>query len=78
MVLFTHNVKKIKGAAHKKTDVNGTCKGGPKACSVTVTVALTDGTFVLFDGHCDGPILPVFTVAMTESLGVNEPLRLIH
>ena len=24
--LFTHNVKKINGAAHKKGDVNGTCK----------------------------------------------------
>ena len=26
MVLFTHNVKKIKGVAHKNVGVNGTCK----------------------------------------------------
>ena len=26
MVLFTHNIKKIKGAAHKNCDVDGTCK----------------------------------------------------
>ena len=26
MVLFTRNVKKIKGAAHKNSDVDGTCK----------------------------------------------------
>ena len=25
MELFTHNVKKIKGAAHKTGDVDGTC-----------------------------------------------------
>ena len=28
MVLFTHNVKKIKGAAHKNGDVDGRCKRG--------------------------------------------------
>ena len=28
MVLFTHNVKKIKGAAHKNVDIDYTCKGG--------------------------------------------------
>ena len=28
MVLFTHNVKKIKGAAHKNGYVDGTCKRG--------------------------------------------------
>ena len=26
MVVFTRNVKKIKGAAHKNGDVGGTCK----------------------------------------------------
>ena len=26
MVLFTHNVKKIKGAVYKNGDVDGTCK----------------------------------------------------
>ena len=26
MVLFTYNVKKTKGAAHKNVDVYGTCK----------------------------------------------------
>ena len=28
MVLFTHNVKKIKGAAHTNGDVDDTCKRG--------------------------------------------------
>ena len=27
MALFTHNIKKIKGAAHKNGDVDGTRKG---------------------------------------------------
>ena len=26
MALFTHNIKKIKGAAHKNGDIGGTCK----------------------------------------------------
>ena len=30
MVLFTHNVRKIKGATHKSGDVDVTCKGGLK------------------------------------------------
>ena len=33
MVLFTHNVKKAKGAAHKNDDVDGTCKQTLKVCS---------------------------------------------
>ena len=34
MVLFTHNVKKIKVAAHKNGDVDGTCKQSYKQTSV--------------------------------------------
>ena len=28
MVMFRNNFKKIKGAAHKNGDIDGTCKGG--------------------------------------------------
>ena len=28
MVLFTHNVNKIKGEAHKNSDFDGTCQRG--------------------------------------------------
>ena len=28
MVLFTHNIKKIEGAAHKNGEFDGTCKRG--------------------------------------------------
>ena len=37
MVQFTRNVEKIKGAAHKKGDVDGTCKA-LFTCTVNVTV----------------------------------------
>ena len=46
MVLFIHNVKKIKNATHKNGVVDGLFT--PKD-SVTVIVTLMNGTFDLFD-----------------------------
>ena len=48
--VFTHNVEKIKGAAHKNSDVEGTCK-----LAFTRTVNLTifvSGSFNLLDVIC--------------------------
>ena len=42
MVQFTRNVEKIKGAAHKNGDVDGTCKGlFTRTVNVTVIVSGT-------------------------------------
>ena len=41
MVLFTRNVKNIKGAAHKNGDIDGTCKWGPGFLVVTITIKPT-------------------------------------
>ena len=61
-------------------DRDGTCKGllTPND-SVSFTVMLTDGTFDLFDGHCDGQnglhthICPVDVTFVTQSFDVNIP-----
>ena len=37
MVLFTHIIKKIKGAAYKNGDVDGTCKRSLKCELLTFT-----------------------------------------
>ena len=56
-------------------------------CKFTVTVTFTGGNFDLFDGTMMGsmgciPVLPVnvtfVMVTVTELVGVDEPLRLVH
>ena len=71
MVLFTHNVKKIKGAADKNGDVDGTCKQTHKVYlhipTLSPTPSLSPSSFIIVSmvtGSLTGrmglePILPV-------------------
>ena len=40
MVLFTHDIKKIKGADHKSDDIGGMCKRRPRPRSVAAGLLL--------------------------------------
>ena len=46
MVLFTHNVKKIKGAAHKNGDVDGKCRRTLYAIVLTVILFHRSWTYL--------------------------------
>ena len=51
-VLFTHNVKKIKGAAHKNGDIDDMCKRALKVPSY-LPPATKLGQGYVFTGVCD-------------------------
>ena len=48
---FTHNIKKIKVAAHKNGDVDGTCK---QALTLQLDVKCKPGEKLLFDDTATG------------------------
>ena len=41
MALFTLDVKKIKGAAHKNVDVDGTCKRDFRSAHLILSIVIT-------------------------------------
>ena len=45
MMLFTHNIKKIKGAAPKNGDIDSTCKQAFSSANKMVRIP------ILIDGH---------------------------
>ena len=66
MVQFTHNIKTIKGAAHKNGDIDGTCKRG---LIITESYLQCNGTqlFVMWLSH-----------SLTLSLPECESTLIVH
>ena len=79
MELFTRNVKKIKGAAHKNRDIEGTCKIGLKYLCETTCYNILYSTRKKFLGFFCGTITtlasPIKGLIYT---GCHKQMGLIH
>ena len=65
MVLFTYSVKKIKGAAHKNGDIDGTCEQILKGRSMLFTGCIKD-IFTIFP--CRITLLTNFTRGLDDQI----------